>query len=305
MNQLTGKLFVDFFSPDEGHIYSIKKEIVSKKTKYQQMEILETGSFGTCLILDGRMQSSQVDEFIYHESLVHPAMLAHPDPKKVFIVGGGEGATLREVLRHKEVEDVLMIDIDEEVVECCKEYMLDWHQGAFDDSRVRLQFKDARQFLESTEEKFDVIIIDISEPVKEGPAYLLYTQDFYRTVYNKLTQNGVISLQAGTTNVTSLEVLSTVCNTLKTAFPVVMPYSAAIPSFGVNWGFIMASKKEIPLFFDEDFFNNRSNGISGKMRHYDFDIHRGQFLLPLYIKEAIASQKRTIEDNHPLYLLNH
>ncbi|MEK7713807.1 MAG: hypothetical protein AAB302_03605 [Deltaproteobacteria bacterium] len=170
--------FFDNLSPEEGHIHGIKKTLYSVETEFQSMEILETGSYGKCLILDGKMQSSEVDEFIYHEALVHPAMLTHPKPESVFIVGGGEGATLREVLRHKTVKRAVMVDIDKEVVDKCRELLPEYSQGAFDDPRAELQYMDARKYLEDTNEKFDVIIIDISEPVEEGHAYQLYTQDF-------------------------------------------------------------------------------------------------------------------------------
>jgi spermidine synthase len=144
------KWFLDFLSPDEGHMHGIETILFSKQTQFQRMEIIETKSYGRCLILDGKMQSSQADEFIYHEALVHPAMLSHPEPKRVFVVGGGEGATVREILRHKSVERVLMVDIDEDVVEGSKQYLPEWSQGAFDDPRVELRYMDARKYLEET-----------------------------------------------------------------------------------------------------------------------------------------------------------
>src|SRR3989338_9191628 len=126
------KWFLDYLSPFEGHMHGIDNIVFYKQTQFQQIEILDTKSYGRCLVLDGKMQSSEVDEYIYHEALVHPAMLTHPHPEKVFIVGGGEGATLREILRHKSVKQVLMVDIDQEVVESCKLYLPQWSQGAFD-----------------------------------------------------------------------------------------------------------------------------------------------------------------------------
>src|SRR3989338_9015718 len=228
--------FFDNLSPEEGHIHGIKKTLYSGKTEYQSMEILETGSYGKCLILDGKMQSTEVDEFIYHEALVHPAMLTHPKPESVFIVGGGEGATLREVLRHKTVKRAVMVDIDKEVVDRCRELLPEYHQGAFDDPRAELRYMDARKYLEETSEVFDVIIIDISEPVEEGPAYLLYTKEFYDLVFERLSEGGLIALQAGTTAIHYLLNFSAVCHTLKAVFPIVTPYHASLPSFGLPWG---------------------------------------------------------------------
>ena len=293
--------YFDYLNSDECHMHSIEELIVSKKTKYQHMEILRTGSYGLCLILNGKMQSSEKDEHIYHEALVHPAMLANLSPKKVLIVGGGEGAALREVLRHN-VENVLMIDIDEEVVQGCKRYLPEWNAGSFEDQRVTVTYQDAREYLEETEDKFDVIIIDISEPVKEGPSYLLYTSEFYKTVYNALTENGAVSLQAGTVNPNSLRTIAAIYNSIKTAFPFVMPYQVTIPSFGAPWGLILAVKNHENTYFSEDYFDKRLNSFSKNLKYYNFNIHQGQFLLPKYIVNAITEHKAIIEDNSPHFL---
>jgi len=296
------KWFLDFLSPDEGHMHGIKTILFAKQTKYQQLEIMDTGSYGRCLVLDGKLQSSELDEFIYHEALVHPAMLSHPDPKRIFVVGGGEGATLREILRHKTVEHVLMVDIDQEVVESCKKHLPEWHKGSFDDPRVELKFLDARKYLEETKDRYDIIVIDISEPVEEGPAYLLYTREFYSLVQNRLTPNGLITLQAGSTALTSLTCLSAVYQTIKAVFPIVVPYQACIPSFGIPWGFVLASKLVDPRKISIEEINKTiSKRIRGELRYYDGETHTGQFLLPKHIRQGIEKENRMIEDNHPLY----
>jgi spermidine synthase len=136
--------FIEYFSAEEGHLHGIRQVLFSKETPFQSVDILELGSYGKALVLDGRIQSTSKDEFIYHETLVHPAMLCHPEPRRVFIVGGGEGATLREVLRHRSVQHALMVDIDEEVVARCRELLPEWHQGAFEDPRTDLRYLDAQ-----------------------------------------------------------------------------------------------------------------------------------------------------------------
>jgi spermidine synthase len=296
------KWFLDFLNPDEGHMHGIKTILFAKQTKYQQVEIMDTGSYGRCLVLDGKIQSSEQDEFIYHEALVHAAMLSHPDPKRIFVVGGGEGATLREILRHKTVEYALMVDIDQEVVESCKKHLPEWHQGAFDDPRVDLKFLDARKYLEETNDRYDIIVIDISEPVEEGPAYLLYTKEFYSLVQNRLTPNGLITLQAGTTALTSLLCLGAVYQTLKAVFPIVAPYEASIPSFGLPWGFILASKSIDPRKLAvQEIDEAIKKRIRGELRYYDGETHTGQFRLGKHIRREIEKEDRIIEDNHPLY----
>lgn len=299
------KWFIDYTSPKEGHLHSIRTIYYSSQTKYQKMEIIESGSYGKCLILDGKMQSSIADEFIYHETLVHPAMLTHPNPKRVFIVGGGEGATLRDVLKHRSVEYCMMVDIDQEVVEKCKELLPEWHQGAFDDPRTDLRFMDARKYLEETSDTYDVIIIDISEPVEEGPAYLLFTREFYEIVKERLTPEGVISLQAGTTALHQLLNFTAVNKTLSTVFPVVAPYDISIPSFGLPWGFTLASKGSDPRTWTPAEVDKMiAARIKGSLRFYDGITHIGLFNLPKHIRKALEAETRIIEDNAPLFTYN-
>jgi len=296
------KWFLDFLSPDEGHMHGIETILFARQTKFQRMEILETKSYGRCLVLDGKMQSSQADEFIYHEALVHPAMLSHPEPKRVFVVGGGEGATVREILRHKSVEKVLMVDIDEEVVEQSKIYLPEWSQGAFDDPRVELRYMDARKYLEETKDNWDVIIIDISEPVEEGPAYLLYTKEFYKIVQNRLGRNGLISLQAGSAAHTSLTCFAAVYQTLKSVFPFVGGYQATIPSFGLPWGFTVAATRIDPRAIPPEEIDRRiKERIKGGTKYYNGEIHQGQFLFPKNVRNGLEQFDRIIEDNQPLF----
>jgi len=299
------KWFLDYLTPEEGHIHGIKKTLYSKQTAFQHMEIMETGSYGRCLVLDQKMQSSEVDEFIYHEILVHPAMILHPDPKDVYIVGGGEGATLREVLRHKSVKHCLMCDIDEEVVMSSKEHLPEYHAGAFDDPRTELKFTDARRDLEETDKKYNVIIIDISEPVEEGPAYLLYTKEFYEMIYERLDEYGTIALQAGTTALGKLLNLTAVHKTLEKVFPHVVSMPAVIPSFGLPWGFALASKKNDPRTLTAAAVDKAiKERVTGELNYYDGECHLHSMTLPKHIRKAIAEQNLIIEDNAPIFTYN-
>ncbi|MCZ7625743.1 MAG: polyamine aminopropyltransferase [Candidatus Methylomirabilota bacterium] len=294
--------FIEALGPDEGHLHGVRRALFSTQTPFQSLDIMELGSYGKALILDGKIQSSLLDEFIYHETLVHPAMLSHPAPKRVFIVGGGEGATLREVLRHPTVERALMVDIDEEVVNRCKELLPEWHKGAFDDPRAEVRFLDARRYLEETDERFDVIIIDISEPVEEGPAYLLFTREFYHIVHRCLTDQGVIALQAGAVSLSDLSCFTAIHQTLRTVFPVVAPYWATIPSFALPWGFSIASKGADPRAFNPDAIDRLiAERMGCDLRYYDGQTHQMSFLLPKYVRQRLEEEKRIIEDNAPLF----
>ncbi|KAL6561010.1 amp-CoA ligase [Orobanche gracilis] len=205
------------------------------------------------LVIDGKLQSAETDEFIYHECLVLPPLLHHPNPTKVFIMGGGEGSTARELLRHKTIDKVVMCDIDEqEVVDFCKSYLVaNWE--AFLDPRLEVIINDARAELEGREESYDVIIGDLADPIEGGPCYKLYTKSFYEfTVKPRLKQGGIFVTQAGPAGIFShTEVFSCIYNTLRQVFKYVVPYSAHIPSYADIWGWVMASDSPIELSTEE------------------------------------------------------
>ena len=193
------KWFFETTTSVEGHAHAILRTIFALRTEFQQMEILETASYGKCLVLDGRIQSSIADDFIYHETLVHPAMVLHPHPETALVIGGGEGATLREILRYPSIRRAVMLDIDGRVVAACRTHLPEMHQGAFDDPRTELRHEDARGWLERTPERFDVAIVDLTEPLEAGPACLLFTREFYQLLSDRLTPHGTLALQAGMT----------------------------------------------------------------------------------------------------------
>ncbi len=300
---MAGKWFHDSISRHMVQSHLIKATLYSGRTRFQSVDIMETGGFGRCLVLDGKIQSSEKDEFIYHEALVHPAMVSHPDPKRVFIAGGGEGATLREVLRHRTVTGVVMVDIDEEVVSLSREWLTSWHQGSFEDRRVELYHRDAREYLAGAEECFDVIIIDLPDPVGDGPAYLLYTQEFYRLVKERLTPEGLIVVQSGPAAWLDYRVFAAVNRTLATVFPSLCPYQAHVPSFGTPWGFTIASSHINPGFISAREVDDRlaSRKVKG-LKFYDGLTHEGLFLLPKHLRQRLAQGKRVITDQSPLFI---
>ncbi|MHB8105545.1 MAG: polyamine aminopropyltransferase, partial [Dehalococcoidales bacterium] len=295
--------FQDKINEDFLQLHRLDEVLYRGRTKYQSAQILRSRSLGVCLVLDNKIQSSERDEFIYHEALVQPVMLAHLKPENVFIAGGGEGATLREVLRHKTVKKAEMVDIDDEVTLLSQKYLPEYSGGAFEDKRAAVYHVDARAYLENSKEKFDVIIIDLPDPIEEGPAAGLFTQEFYKTVRNKLTDDGLISVQAGSANPTELLNFSAVNNTLKSVFPIVTQYTAYVPCFGGPWGFCAASLKHNPALMTAEEVDKRIKVRALKgLKFYDGETHRGMFALPKYIREAMAAQNRVITDKKPLYL---
>jgi len=297
------KWFCDRISRNLIQLHSIEEVLYSGQTKFQSAEIIRSGSFGKCLVLDGKIQSSEADEFIYHEALVQPAMITHPCPETVFIAGGGEGATLREVLAHKTVKRAVMVDIDEEVVALCRKFLPNYSRGSFEDKRTELLHVDARDYLAKSRELFDIIIIDLPDPIEEGPAYLLYTQEFYHLVRDRLTENGIVSVQAGSTALTELLNFSAVNHTLKSVFPIVCPYQVDVPCFGGPWGFCLASVNVNPVLLSTAEVDNKISARSlTHLKFYDGLTHQGIFSLPKYLREELSKPGRLISDNQPLYI---
>jgi len=295
------KWFHDYISPDLTMLYSINEVICSWRTEFQSIDIIDTGSFGICVILDGKIQSSEKDEFIYHEALVHPVMLTHPNPGKVFIAGGGEGATLREVLAHRAVNKAVMVDIDREVVDVCRRFLPSFHQNSFDDPRAELHFADARKYLEESVDKFDVIIIDLADPLAQGPSRLLYTQEFYQVVKQRLQGDGIMAVQAEPAGLTDLQNFAAIASTLESVFPIVRPYQAHIPSFAGLWGFISASQSLNPTKLTAEEIDARiSARVSKELKSYDGLTHQAMFALPKHIRHQVATTRKVITDKEPI-----
>ena len=295
------KTFRDHLTPNLTALHSIRERIYSGRTRFQSVDIINTDSFGVCLVLDGKIQSSEADEFIYHEALVHPAMLTHPKPEKVFIAGGGEGATLREVLAHKTVKKAVMVDIDEEVVSICRRFLPSWHQHAFDDPRAELHFVDAREYLEQCSDRFDVIIIDLVDPLEEGPARLLYTREFYQAVRQKLEPDGIMSVQAESAEWTNLDSFTAIANTLSSVFSIARPYQVHVPSFLGLWGFVSASQSLDPRELTPLQIDTRiSTRISKEPKSYDGLTHQAVFTIPKHIRQQLAASRRISTDKEPI-----
>jgi spermidine synthase len=302
---ITPQAYKWFFEPTtaiEGHMHAIKRTIVEAQTKFQHVEIMETPAYGKVLVLDGRIQSSQAEDFIYHEALVHPGMLASERaPESGLVIGGGEGATLREILRYPSIRRAVMVDIDDEVVQLCKRHLPEMHQGAFEDTRSEVRHEDARAYLEKTGERFDFITIDLVEPLEEGPACLLFTREFYTLVRDRLTPGGAMTLQAGMTKLGELDFFSSIHRTLREVFPVVAAYQTFISCFGTPWGFITATKKVDPRGQDAAAVDRLvAERIKGSLAYWDGQTHQHAFHLPKHIRAALDAQTRVVTDAHPL-----
>jgi len=271
--------------PGERASYEVTSVLARARTTFQDVEIVETRGFGRALFLDGQPQSAVADEYVYHEALVHPALIAHAAPKRVLIAGGGEGATLREVLRHPGVERTVMVDIDGELVDLCRQHLTDMHQGAFDDPRADVVIGDALAYLREHEEQFDAIVIDLTDPSEEGPIGELYSDGFYRLVASRLADGGIIVLQAYTFGPGRTAWQDKISATLSQVFPIVRRYRAEVPFFKDSWAFITASAVRDPAALPPGYVDRAlaERGVDG-LRFYDGITHQSMFSLPKYAR---------------------
>ncbi|MDA1129346.1 MAG: polyamine aminopropyltransferase [Chloroflexi bacterium] len=303
---MSGNWFIESVHPELSVMLKVRQVYYSGQTAYQKVEVIDSELFGRSLILDGKTQSTERDEHIYHETLVHPAMLCHPQPKQVFIGGGGEGGTLREVLAYKSVERATMIDLDPEVVELCRKYLPNHHQGSFDDPRTNLIHEDARGYLENTSDYYDVIILDLVDPLEGGTAALLYTQEFYSIAKARLNPGGVLVTQSGPTGLLNYtECFTTIFNTLGTIFGHVKAAQVHIPAFQTLWGFTIAS--DTPLTYTTDTSESEidtevARRLSKPLKYYDGGSHRNMFALTRFQREGLERETRVNRDSDPVYM---
>lgn len=281
----------EYITPWDIYVHGVTKVLAYKKTAYQEMYIVETGAYGKGLVLDGKWQSCTGDEFLYHEPLVHPAMIFHGEPRKVLVLGGGEGATVREVLRWKTVEKVVMIDIDGDVVEACREHLPEMHQNVFDDPRVELIIGDALHFLDTTGDQWDVVISDLSDPIESGPSFQLFTKEYFEKVRRVLSPSGFFVIQAGPVSPAELKLHARLVNTLKSVFPNVQSYSSFTPTYAVPWGFALGSDRAIDSRPDPEAIDEQlAQKTNGGFRMLDGTTLLGLLQTPAHLRRAIASE---------------
>ncbi len=262
-----------------GVFYPVEEVLLKKRSRYQEIMVVRLRGFGKTLVLDGLIQSSEVDEYIYHEALVHPAMLLHPGPRRVLILGGGEGATLREALKHPSVEEAVMVDIDEEVIRVARELLPEWHQGAFDDPRSRVYAMDGFEYVRGAAqrgEKFDVVIMDLTDPYGSEIAAQLYTEEAFRLVKSVLTGDGVVAVQAGNSTLFS-KAFQMVMDSVRPVFRYAVEYDVWVPSFSYMNSFILASDRYDPLSLDAAGVDERIRERGLRLRFLNGERYRAMF----------------------------
>ncbi|WP_457679389.1 polyamine aminopropyltransferase [Thermovibrio sp.] len=254
-----------------------------KKTPFQELLLLETEDWGKVLVLDGAVQTTERDEFIYHEMIVHPALFTFTRPvEKVLVIGGGDGGTVRELLKHQ-VKEITMVEIDREVVEFAKAELPSISCG-LKDERVNLIFTDGREFVKGKEEEFDAIIVDCSDPI--GPSKVLYQEEFYRDCFKALLPDGILITQSESP-FAQRKVHLKVVKELSKVFPIVRPYLAFIPTYPSGmWSFTIASKKLDPLGVPPSSLGKLYKEFvkeNGELKYYNPEVHYGAFAIPNFV----------------------
>ena len=258
----------------------------SEHTPFQKLEVFEHPHFGRVLVLDGLIQTTQSDEFCYHEMLVHPALVSLERVGRVLIIGGGDGGTLRRVLEHGPSE-VVMCEIDERVIEVCREHLPDISAGALDDPRVQLVIGDGAEFVAQSDNAFDAIVIDGSDAI--GPAAVLFSEAFYASCHRTLRPEGVLVTQSGSP-MFQLDEFRMAFGNMNRSFETVEPFLSFVPTYpGVLWSYMTATDGKPVSFTSPLVVRLRLEERKIATRFYNPDLHAGVFALPEFVREICAA----------------
>lgn len=275
--------------------YRVRERLHAETTPWQTLEILDLEGPGRALILAGTLQTSLNEEFTYHEPLVHIPLFAHPNPHRVLIVGGGDGGALRHVLLHPSVDRALEVEIDQAVVEASLKYLPEISGGAYSNPRGELKIDDGARFLAETSERFDVILVDSTDPV--GPAAALISNEFLQNAHNALAPGGLMAMQSGSPISQPREFLATV-RAFKRAFRIVKPYVGYVPIYpAMLWSWVIGSDEVDPTSFDDVTVRGRLDPFASNLRVYTPSMHRAAFALPRFVQSLLEWTDRDDESS--------
>lgn len=284
------RVITDWLNPGLGLALKAGAPLERIRSAYQQIEVAETEALGKVFLLDGSLMTSSADEWFYHETAVHPAAIAHPAPKQALIIGGGDGGAARQLLKHRSIESVTLCELDPEVLAMARRHFQEVHQGALDDARVRIVVGDGREFLQHSAHRFDLIVLDLTDPV--GAAAPLYRAEFFELCRRHLNQPGVLSLHLGSPQFQGAQVAH-LLNQLHRVFPRVRPYLVPIALYGGLWMLACASQTLDPADLDTAAVAQRlsERNIDG-LNYYSPATHVAMQALPPFVARLWAERKR-------------
>lgn len=265
--------------------FSIKvdKHVYSAQSKYQRIDIFDSPEFGRFLTLDGFIMLTEKDEFIYHEMITHVPMAVHPDPKNILVIGAGDGGVIRELARYSCIENIDLVEIDEMVVEVCKEY-LPKTACCFDDPRLTIYYQDGLKFIRDCDDKYDIIIVDSTDPF--GPGEGLFTKEFYGNCSKALEADGImVNQHESAFYENDANAMKRAHSRIVKSFPISRVYQAHIPTYpSGHWLFGFASKKYHPV---RDLLAYQWSQYNINTNYYNTNLHKGSFYLPNYVEKIL------------------
>ena len=279
-------LLMEPLNASTGFYIKATRQLGEWQTKYQKLSIYDTPHFGKLFRLDGFNMTSEKDEFVYHENLIHPAATAHAGPRNVLIIGGGDGGSSEEVLKHPSVEQVTMVEIDAEVIRVAKEHFGAVHNGVFDNPKLRVLIEDGMRFVRETKEKFDLVVLDLNDPM--GPAEPLYSTEFFQQCRAILAPGGALTLHLGSPAAQAAQVADLSAR-LNSVFRIVRPFTMFVPLYGSLWAMACASDKLDPKSFTADEIDRRiEHRKLIELQYYNGETHEAVFALPNFVRDLVA-----------------
>ncbi len=279
-------LLMEPLNPSTGFYIKATRQIGEWQTRFQKIAIYDTPQFGKLFRLDGYNMTSERDEFVYHENLIHPAATAHAGPKNVLIIGGGDGGSSEEMLKHPSVERVTMVEIDEDVIKVAKEHFGAVHNGVFGNPKLRVLVEDGMRFVRDTTEKFDLVVLDLNDPM--GPAESLYSTEFFQQCRAILAPGGALTLHLGSPAAQPAQVAE-ISGRLNSVFRIVRPFTMFIPLYGSLWAMACASDKLDPKSFTADEIDRRiEHRKLTQLQYYNGETHEAVFALPNFVRDMVA-----------------
>lgn len=279
-------LMTEELTEEWGFYVRSSRQLEKFRSAYQDIEVHDSVPFGKLFRLDRHFMTSERDEFFYHENLVHLPALTHPEPERALIIGGGDGGSAEELLKHPSIGSITLVEIDGAVVDIARKYLGAVHGGALDDSRVRLVIGDGFDYVRTVSDRFDLIVLDLTDP--GGPSELLYTTDFYRACAARLNPGGALSLHIASPIAHPNEIHVTI-GKLRATFPLVTPYLTSVPLYGGLWMMACASATLDPKSLTAAEVDHRiaARGLRN-LQYYNGDMHRAVLALPNFVRDLVG-----------------
>jgi spermidine synthase len=288
--QANEQLVFDWLNGHSGYGFNASEQLAVTQSPYQRIEVYDTPQFGKLFRLDGRMMTSERDEFFYHECMTHPAALAHPNPQSVLVIGGGDGGSSEELLKHPSVKRIVMAELDPLVIETSRRYLQSIHKGALDDPRLEIRIGDGYAYVRDCAEKFDMVVLDLTDP--DTPAFHLYTEEFFRMCQRLLNPGGMMTMHLGSP-VYQAETVRKNARNLRKVFKHVHPMSLFIPLYGSLWCLAVASDSANPRALSSDTLAARlAERRIGSLSYYNPEVHAALFVLPNFVRELTDAQQQ-------------